>query len=81
MSFLAGISNSFNLNKKPLTALLSLTNLKANYSHNSPFQYKNKFTLRPPEKQSPNEVMRRTVHGRFIYIKILFYLSYSILSK
>ncbi|KAL6610821.1 Phytochelatin-domain-containing protein [Neocallimastix sp. 'constans'] len=64
MSFLTGVTNYLSQNKKPLTALLSLSNIKANYSHNSPFQYKNKFTLRAPDKQPPNEVMRRTVHGR-----------------
>jgi len=66
MSFLSNVSNSLNVSSKnSLISLLKLTNLKANYSHNSPFQYKNKFTLRPPDKQNPNEVMRRTVHGRF----------------
>jgi len=72
MSFLTGVTNYLSQNKKPLTALLSLSNIKANYSHNSPFQYKNKFTLRAPDKQPPNEVMRRTVHGRILYFYYIF---------
>lgn len=72
MSFLSNVSNSLNVSSKnSLISLLKLTNLKANYSHNSPFQYKNKFTLRPPDKQNPNEVMRRTVHGRRLPKKLI----------